>query len=79
MTRTFIYKFDVIKCKPGADGHSESDWYKETVTLKKSVTDRMEERNYWKAGYAANYFNNILRTKYGYKKSVVTATRITEV
>lgn len=65
MTRTFEYSFKK------ASG--------EVVTLRKKVTDKMEERNYHKAGYAAGYFNDVLRSKYGYKKSVVTASRIKEV
>lgn len=65
MTRTFTYTFK------RANG--------EEITLKKKVTDKMEQRNYHKAGYAANYFNDILRSKYGFHKSVVTASRIVEV
>lgn len=65
MTRTFTY---TLKRANG-----------EEVTLKKKVTDAMEERNAHKAGYAAEYFNEVLREKYGFKKSVVTATRIKEV
>ena len=51
----------------------------EEVTLKKRVTDKMEERNGHKPGYAAEYFNRVLREKYGYKHSPVTACRITEI
>ena len=65
MTRTFTYTFK------RANG--------EEVTLKKKVTDAMEERNAHKAGYAAGYFNKVLREKYGFKKSVVTAARTKEV
>lgn len=65
MKRTFIYTFT------RANG--------EVITLKKRVTDKMEERNAHKAGYAAMYFNNVLREKYGFKKSVVTACRIKEI
>lgn len=66
MTRTFVYTFK------RANG--------ETVTLKKRVTDRMEERGLsHKAGYAVNYFNEVLRSKYGYKTSPVTASRIKEI
>ena len=65
--------------KDGTDGHNESDWMAQEITLTKKVTDRMEERNTHKAGYAANYFNNVLRNEYGYKKSVVTAARIKEI
>lgn len=79
MTRTFTYTFNVFKQKEGTSGRSELDWYAEPVTLTKKVTDRMEERNGHKAGYAANYFNEVLRSQYGYKKSVVTATRIQEI
>lgn len=79
MTRTYEYKFSVLKQKVGTDGHNQEDWYREEVTLRKKVTDRMEEREVHKAGYAAGYFNTILRSKYGYNKSVVTAARVTEV
>lgn len=79
MTRTFTYEFSVIKQKPGTDGHNEADWYKEQVILKKRVTDKMEERNAHKPGYAASYFNSVLREKYGYKQSVVTAARVKEI
>lgn len=65
MTRTFEYSFQ------RANG--------ERVTLKKRVTDKMEERNAHKAGYAARYFNEVLREKYGFKRDVVTAARIQEV
>ena len=65
MTRTFTYTFEL------ADGKE--------VTLRKSVTDQMEERNCHKAGYAAECFNRILRSKYGYKKSVVTAWKLVEI
>ena len=79
MTRTFEYTFKVWRKKDGTDGHNESDWYTEEVTLRKAVTDRMEERYYHKAGYAAGYFNKVLRERYGYKKSVVTALKVKEV
>ncbi len=65
MTRTFTYTFTRVNG--------------EKVTLKKRVTDKMEEINCRKAGYAAVYFNEVLRSKYGYKKSVVTAARIKEI
>ena len=79
MTRTFIYTFTVQIKKDGTDGHHESDWCAKEVTLTKKVTDRMEERNQHKAGYAAEYFNQVLRKEYGYTKSVVTACRVKEV
>lgn len=79
MTKTFIYTFDRYVKKEGTNGHKESDWTVEKVTLKKRVTDRMEERDYHKAGYAAKYFNEVLREKYGYKRNVVTACRIKEI
>lgn len=65
MTRIFTYTFT------RANG--------EVITLKKKVTDNMEERNFHKTSYAVNYFNDILRSKYGYHKSVVTASSIVEV
>jgi len=79
MTRTFTYTFKRHVKKEGTDGHKESDWMFEEVTLKKRVTDKMEERNEHKPGYAAGYFNRVLREKYGYKHSPVTACRITEI
>lgn len=69
MTRTFTYTFLTITKDEGV----------KEITLKKRVTDKMEERNAHKAGYAASYFNEVLRSKYGYKSSVVTAARIKEV
>lgn len=65
MTRAYAYTFKLANGKE--------------VTLKKSVTDQMEERNFHKAAYAAEYFNRILRSKYGYKKSVVTARNLVEI
>lgn len=65
MTKTFTYTFT------RANG--------EDVTLKKRVTDKMEEYDFRKKGYAVNYFNEVLRTKYGYHKSIVTACRIAEM
>lgn len=65
MKRTFTYTFKRVNG--------------EVITLKKNVTDKMEERDAHKAGYAARYFNDVLRSQYGYHKSVVTAARIKEV
>ena len=65
MTRTFTYTFK------RANGQE--------ITLKKKVTDKMEERNSHKAVYAVSYFNDILRSKYGYHRSIVTARSISEV
>lgn len=79
MTRTFTYTFKQHVKKDGTDGHNESDWTVEEITLKKRVTDKMEERNQHKAGYAAGYFNEVLRGKYGYKYSPVTACRLKEI
>ena len=79
MTRTFEYTFTVWQKKEGTDGHQQSDWISVPVTLRKRVTDRMEERDAHKAGYAVRYFNEVLRSKYGYKIAVVTAMKIKEV
>ena len=79
MTRTFKYSFKVLTKKEGTTGKENSDWFFKDVTLTKKVTDKMEERNAHKPGYAAEYFNKVLREEYGYKKSVVTACRIQEV
>ena len=65
MTKTFTYTFT------RANG--------EEVALKKRVTDKMEEYDFRKGGYAVNYFNEVLRNKYGYHKSIVTRCRIVEV
>ena len=69
MTRTFTYTFTLI----------DLDNTSNAITLKKRVTDSMEPTNCRKAGYAARYFNNVLRKNYGYHKSVVTAARVCEV
>lgn len=79
MTRTFTYTFDRLVKEDGTDGKNLEDWRYETITLTKRVTDRMEERDGHKPGYAAGYFNDVLRSKYGYKRSIVTATRIKEI
>lgn len=79
MTRIFEYTFTVWQKKEGTEGKQEADWTAVPVTLRKRVTDRMEERDGHKPGYAAKYFNDVLRSQYGYKKSVVIATRIKEV
>ena len=79
MTRNFEYTFTILEKKDGTDGKFEHNRIRKEITLKKKVTDRMEERDAHKPGYAAHYFNEVLRTKYGYKKSVVTAARIKEV
>lgn len=50
MTKTFTYTFK---------------YYGEEITLTKKVTDKMEERGAHKRAYAANYFNQVLREKYG--------------
>lgn len=73
MTRTFTYTFDrIVKDNNG-------EWKNEQITLKKRVTDKMEERNGFKAGYAAHFFNEVLRTEYGYHTSPVTGARVQEV
>ena len=64
MTKKFTYTFK------RANG--------ETVILKKTVTDRMEERNDHKKMYAAAYFNEVLKEKYGFYKSEVSAKNIKE-
>lgn len=64
MTKYFNYTFE---------------YYGKKITVSKTVTDNMEERKMHKAGYAASYFNEFLRTYAGYHKSVVTAVRIAEV
>lgn len=79
MTKTYAYRFTVLRKHPGTDGHRESDWYREEIVLIKRVTDRMEERAAHKAGYAAEYFNRVLRSEYGYRNSPVTAARIQEI
>lgn len=73
MTRTFTYTFD------HPYKNDDGTWDVKQITLKKRVTDRMEERNTHKAGYAAGCFNDILRSQYGYHISPVTAWKIQEV
>ena len=79
MTKTFTYTFKVMTRKEGTEGRKESDWFWKEVTLTKKVTDRMEERNNWKAGYAANWFNEVMRKEYGFKKATVTACGLKEI
>lgn len=80
MTRTYQYTFQRLVKKEGADGHKESDWEWQDVTLTKKVTDRMEERgDMWKKTYAANWFTQVIRTKYGNPRAVVFARKVQEV
>lgn len=72
MTRTYTYTFK-------HPTKTANGWTVEEKTLTKRVTDKMEERNAHKAGYAARYFNDVLRAEYGYHTSPVTAARVTEI
>lgn len=64
MTRTYTYTFK---------------YYAEEITLTKKVTDKMEERgDVHKRAYAANYFNQILREKYGRKRAEAFGYNIKE-
>ena len=78
MTRTYEYTFTVYEKKAGTDGRLQSDWISVPVTLRKRVTDRMEERDSWKAIYAAHYFTDIVKREYG-KRAGVCAQNIKEV
>ena len=72
MTKRFKYTF--FKAVKGEDG--AIDHYDE-ITLKKTVTDRMEERDHWKKVYAANYFQRKIRKEY-YKNFTVYSKFIEE-
>lgn len=80
MTKTFTYTFRRIVRNDGVEKPtSESDFHIEEITLKKRVTDKMEERDSWKRVYAADYFAGILRTEYGRPRAVVLARELKEV
>lgn len=80
MTKTFEYTLKHIVKNEGVENpRSENDFHVETITLRKKVTDRMEERNSWKVAYACEYFNNILRTQYGRKRAEANARNVKEV
>lgn len=72
MTRTFVYKFTTYKTVDG-------ELLIQDHRLKLAVTDKMEERDYWKRAYATSRFNEILKSQYGYKKSVVMGCDVEEV
>lgn len=65
MTRKF--KFNFVSCNG------------QKYRIYKIVTDEQEPRDNQKPLYAVEYFNYVLKTKYGYKKSVVTVRNIEEV
>ena len=54
-------------------------YYGGNVTLVKTVTDKMEERNTHKRAYAANYFNKVLIEQYGRKHAEVAGWNLLEV
>lgn len=54
-------------------------YYLDKITVSKAVTDNMEERKGHKAGYAASYFNDFLRTYAGYKKAAAFGYNVKEV
>lgn len=64
MTKTFTYTFT---------------YYGQTITLTKKVTDKMEERNAHKRAYACNFFNQVLREKYGRHRAEVFGYNVVEV
>ena len=78
MNKTYEYTFSVMRKKEGTDGRNQSDWYYEDVTLRKTVTDRMEERLWWKPVYAADYFTSVMRNKYG-KRECARTRNIKEI
>lgn len=81
MTKTYRYTFTVWKRNPELDPKDPKAWYEEPVTLTKRVTDKMEERPWMKAGYAANCFSQIMREKYGKtpRQAAITAYHVEEV
>ena len=72
MTKRFKYTY--FRLAKGEGG--QYDHYEEVV-LKKTVTDRMEERDRWKIVYAANYFQRKIRKEY-YKNFTVYSKFIEE-
>lgn len=72
MNKTFEYTFSVLRKKEGTDGRNQSDWYYEDITLRKKITDRMEERDSWKPVVAADYFTKVMRSEYGQIKCAHT-------
>lgn len=74
MTRTYTYTFKTIEKNEAG----EWEWVERTIT--KKVTDRMEERgDAHKRAYAANYFNQVLREKYGRHRAEAFGYNIKEV
>lgn len=73
MTRKFFYTFDKIIMHDG----DKPVMIPITITVK--VTDRMEEREWMKPGYAANKINQIGREYYGWIGARATARNITEI
>lgn len=71
MTRTFTYTFTTYKREGNTLVLNDH-------TMRLSVTDRMEERDAHKAGYASRRFNETLREQYGYKRDVVKAWMLKE-
>ena len=73
MTKRFKYTY--FKLAKNEDG--EYDHYDEIV-LKKTVTDRMEERDNWKIVYAKNWFQDKIRKEY-WSKFTVHSKSIEEI
>lgn len=73
MTRKFSYTFDQIILHDG----DKPVMTPMTITVK--VTDKMEERDWMKAGYAAHKINQRGREFYGWRSSKATARNITEL
>ena len=72
MTKRFKYTY--ARLAKGEGG--QYDHYEEVV-LKKTVTDRMEERDLWKITYAKNWFQEKIRKEY-YKNFTVHTKDIEE-
>jgi len=73
MTKRFKFSYFVLV----KNTEGQYDHYDEIV-LKKTVTDRMEERDSWKIMYAKNWFQNKIRKDY-WHGFTVHAKNITEI
>lgn len=58
MTKRFQYTYSRLAKDENGEYHQVE------VTLKKTVTDKMEERDHWKIVYAMNWFQDKIRKDY---------------
>ena len=73
MTKRFKTSYFVlVKNEAGQYDHYDE------IVLKKTVTDRMEQRDSWKIMYAKNWFQNKIREDY-WKGFTVHTRNITEI